>query len=72
VEESITLVKGLGLTPVLAYYTPIPHTPMWADAVKNARFDITAHPALTNNSLFPCVRSQQDLARISQLKKMVK
>ena len=71
VEGSITLVKGLGLTPVLAYYTPIPHTPMWADAVKNARFDITAHPALTNNSLFPCVRSQQDLARISQLKKMM-
>ena len=71
VEGSVTLVKGLGLTPVLAYYTPIPHTPMWADAVKNARFDITAHPAVTNNSLFPCVRSQQDLARISQLKKMM-
>ena len=34
VEGSITLVKGLGLTPVLAYYTPIPHTPMWTDAVK--------------------------------------
>lgn len=72
VEGSITLVKRLGLTPVLAYYTPIPHTPMWADAVKNARFDIAAHPVLTNNSLFPCVRSQQDLDRISQLKKMVK
>jgi len=72
VEGSINLVKRLGLTPVLAYYTPIPHTAMWADAVKNARFDITAHPALTNNSLFPCVRSQQDLERISQLKKMLK
>nr|WP_319396235.1 radical SAM protein [uncultured Desulfobacter sp.] len=72
VEGSINQVKHLGLTPVLAYYTPIPHTAMWADAVKNARFDITAHPALTNNSLFPCVRSQQDLDRISQLKKMLK
>lgn len=72
VEASVNLVKALGLTPVLAYYTPIPHTPMWADAVKNARFDITAHPALTNNSLFPCVPSQQDLDRISQLKKIVK
>lgn len=72
VEGSITLVKRLGLTPVPAYYTPIPHTPMWADAVKHARFDITAHPALTNNSLFPCVLSQKDLARISQLKKIVK
>jgi len=72
VEGSIMLVKGLGLTPVLAYYTPIPHTPMWADAVANARFDITAHPALTNNSLFPCVPSRQDRDRISQLKKMAK
>ena len=72
VEGSINLVKRLGLTPILAYYTPIPHTAMWADAVKNARFDITAHPALTNNSLFPCVRSQRDLERISQLKKMLK
>jgi len=72
VEGSINQVKRLGLTPVLAYYTPIPHTDMWADAVKNARFDIMAHPALTNNSLFPCVRSQQDLERISQLKKMLK
>ena len=72
VEGSINQVKRLELTPVLAYYTPIPHTAMWADAVKNARFDITAHPALTNNSLFPCVSSQQDLDRISQLKKMLK
>ena len=72
VEASVNLVKRLGLTPVLAYYTPIPHTSMWTDAVKNARLDITAHPALTNNSLFPCVRSQQDLDRISQLKKIVK
>ena len=72
VEASITLVKQLGLTPILAYYTPIPHTPMWADAVKHARFDIAAHPALTNNSLFPCVCSRHDLDRISQLKKMAK
>ena len=34
VEASINLVKRLGITPVLAYYTPIPHTPMWEDAVK--------------------------------------
>ncbi len=72
VQTSINLVKRLGITPVLAYYTPIPHTPMWEDALKNARIDITVHPALTNNSLFPCVRSQQDLDRISQLKKMLK
>ena len=72
VETSMNQVKRTGVLPVLAYYTPIPHTPMWEDAVKNARLDITAHPGLTNNSLFPCVRSETDLARISQLKKMQK
>ena len=72
VEISINLVKSTGILPVLAYYTPIPHTPMWEQAVKNARLDITAHPGLTNNSLFPCVRSQGDLERISELKKMQK
>lgn len=72
VHASITLVKSTGILPVLAYYTPIPHTRMWSEAVENARLDITAHPGLTNNSLFPCVNSQADLDRISQLKKMQK
>lgn len=72
VEASIHLVKETGILPVLAYYTPIPHTPMWETAVRNARLDIRAHPGLTNNSLFPCVRSSRDITRISQLKKMQK
>jgi radical SAM superfamily enzyme YgiQ (UPF0313 family) len=70
VAASMALVKKTGILPVLAYYTPIPHTPMWADAVKNARFDITKHPVFTNNTLFPCVISEQDRIRISQLKNM--
>ena len=72
VETSMDIVRQSGILPVLAYYTPIPHTPMWSDAVRHARLDITAHPGLTNNSLYPCVRSETDLARISQLKKMQK
>jgi radical SAM superfamily enzyme YgiQ (UPF0313 family) len=70
VAASMALVKKTGILPVLAYYTPIPHTPMWEDALKNARFDIDKHPVLTNNTLFPCVRSETDLNRISQLKNM--
>lgn len=70
VALSMEIVKTTGILPVLAYYTPIPHTPMWEDAVKNARFDITRHPVFTNNTLFPCVRSDKDLNRISQLKNM--
>lgn len=72
VEASMNLVKSTGILPVLAYYTPIPHTAMWPEAVKNARLDITAHPGLTNNSLFPCVSTREKMDRISQLKKMQK
>jgi radical SAM superfamily enzyme YgiQ (UPF0313 family) len=68
VAESMAFVRNAGILPVLAYYTPIPHTPMWETAVAGARFDLTRHPVFTNNSLFPCVRSEQDRLRISQLK----
>ncbi|HKL00966.1 MAG TPA: B12-binding domain-containing radical SAM protein [Desulfotignum sp.] len=67
VAASMAFVKKAGILPVLAYYSPIPHTPMWETAVSSARFDITRHPLLTNNSLFPCVRTQ-DIHRISRLK----
>ncbi len=68
VEESMKLVKKTGITPVLAYYTPIPHTPMWEKAVAAAKYDLLQHPVFTNNTLFPCVESTAELARISRLK----
>ncbi len=71
VEASMALVRKSGIVPVLAFYTPIPHTPLWESAVNSARFDITLHPVLTNNSLFPFVRSEADRRRISQLKNMM-
>lgn len=68
VAASMAFVRQAGILPVPAYFTPIPHTPMWDTAVAHARFDITRHPVFTNNSLFPCVRSGDDRRRISQLK----
>jgi len=69
-ESSMKFVKKTGILPVLAYYTPIPHTPMWDDAVRNSKFDLLEHPVFTNNTLFPCVSSNIDLNRISQLKNL--
>lgn len=68
VDASMSLVRAAGITPVLAYYTPIPHTAMWDDARASAKYDLSKHPVFTNNTLFPCVHSKADLARISQLK----
>ena len=70
VEISMCLVKQTGIQSVLAYYTPIPHTPMWESAVNNSKFDLLEHPVFTNNTLFPCVKSKVDLKHISQLKNL--
>ncbi len=71
VEYAMRLVITSGILPVLAYYTPIPHTPMWEDAVNKAKFDIVKHPVFTNNTLFPCVSTDTELKRISQLKNLL-
>lgn len=68
VETAVDFVKQQGILPVPAYYTPIPHTTMWEDAVQHAKFDLNQHPVFTNNTLFPCVHAKADLKRISQLK----
>ncbi|WP_245809276.1 B12-binding domain-containing radical SAM protein [Desulfamplus magnetovallimortis] len=70
VESSIKLVKQSGITPVLAYYTPIPHTPMWKEAVRNSRFDLEKDPLFTNNALMPCLKDESEMDKILQLKKM--
>lgn len=69
-EFSMHLVRQTGILPVLAYYTPIPHTPMWDTAMRYSKFDLMQDPVFTNNTLFPCVDSTLDLKRISQLKNL--
>jgi radical SAM superfamily enzyme YgiQ (UPF0313 family) len=70
VENSMRLVKQTGILPVLAYYTPIPHTPMWETAKAHSKFNLDQHPVFTNNTLFPCVSSHRDLKHISRLKNL--
>ncbi len=70
VEASIRFVRKKGIMPVLAYYSPIPHTRLWPKAVRHSRYDLTQHPVFTNNTLFPCVTEPIDLIGISQLKNL--
>ncbi len=71
VEASMRLVANTGILPVLAYFTPIPHTPIWERSVSVSKYDLVKHPVFTNNTLFPCVGSQPELDRISRLKNLV-
>ncbi len=70
VESSIRVVKESGITPILAYYTPIPRTKMWPQAVAASRYDLEADPIYTNNAILPCMPEEfswQTLSRLKQL-----
>ena len=54
VAASIAMVKECGITPVIAHYTPIPHTDLWPKAVASSRYDLEADPVFTNNAVMPC------------------
>jgi hypothetical protein len=72
VARSIMAVKEKGIQPVLAYYTPIPHTPMWETAKKHSRFDLEKNPVFTNNALLPCMEEDHAFETIHKLKALTK
>ncbi|MBA2882555.1 radical SAM superfamily enzyme YgiQ (UPF0313 family) [Desulfosalsimonas propionicica] len=55
VEASIDGVKAAGITPVIAWYSPILGTKMWDAACAASRYDLAADPLLTNNAVMPCL-----------------
>lgn len=72
VEYSIKTVLKSGVTPIPAYYTPIPHTLMWEDAVRVSRYNIKKNPVFTNNAVLPCCGESFSWDMISKIKKMCK
>jgi radical SAM superfamily enzyme YgiQ (UPF0313 family) len=72
VVESIRLVKKQGIQPILAYYTPIPHTQLWPEAVAASRYDLEADPVFSNNAIFPCQPESFSWERLSELKKITR
>jgi len=70
IENSINTVKENGVTPILAYYTPIPHTSMWKQAVASSRYDLESDPVFTNNAIFPCQDQAFSWETITYLKNL--
>jgi radical SAM superfamily enzyme YgiQ (UPF0313 family) len=69
-EASLRLVRENGVTPIPAFYTPIPHTPMWKNAMAASRYHLEKDPVLTNNAVWPCRKepfSWELLTRIKQI-----
>lgn len=69
-EASIRVVKAAGINPVMAHYTPIPHTRLWKAANKASRYDLEADPIFTNNAIFPCRREDFSWSQLSRLKQL--
>jgi hypothetical protein len=63
------MVKESGLTPVPAYYSPIPHTALWEKAVAASRYDLESDPIFTNNAIMPCQKEPFSWQNISNIKK---
>jgi len=70
VEDSIVVVKKAGVTPVIAHYTPIPHTAMWHEAVAASRYDLESDPIFTNNAIFPCRSETFSWEVLTRLKRL--
>jgi radical SAM superfamily enzyme YgiQ (UPF0313 family) len=70
VEQSIKTVSDSDITPVPAYYTPIPHTALWPKAVAASRYDIAADPIFTNNAIIPCSQEPFSWDMVNRLKEL--
>jgi radical SAM superfamily enzyme YgiQ (UPF0313 family) len=67
--ESIKTVKESGITPIPAYYSPIPHTALWKKAVLSSRYDLEKDPVFSNNAVFPCRKQEFSWKTVEALKK---
>jgi len=70
-KRSIDIVKQIGITPIAAYYTPIPHTALWPKAVAASRYDLESDPVLTNNAVIPCQKQPFKWETIGYLKELI-
>ncbi len=71
VVDTIQAVKSAGVLPIMAYYTPIPHTALWKEAVASSRYDLASDPIFTNNAILPCQKDTFSWETLARLKNLV-
>jgi len=72
ITATIQAVKLAGALPIMAHYSPIPHTALWPDAVASSRYDLDSDPIFTNNAIAPCQKEPFSWQALSYLKQMIK
>jgi radical SAM superfamily enzyme YgiQ (UPF0313 family) len=71
-KYSIDIVHGAGITPIPAYYTPIPGTRLWEAAKAASPYDLEADPLYSNNAILPCVPQGFSWDYLSRIKGWVR
>jgi radical SAM superfamily enzyme YgiQ (UPF0313 family) len=69
--DTIQTVKSAGVLPIMAYYTPIPHTALWEEALASSRYDLASDPIFTNNAIFPCQKGPFSWETLTRLKNLI-
>ncbi len=70
VETAIRTVRESGVTPIPAYYTPIPGTALWPRAKAASRYDLESDPVFTNNAILPCRKKPFSWETITRVKNL--
>jgi radical SAM superfamily enzyme YgiQ (UPF0313 family) len=70
VADTIKFVGGVGASPYLAEYSPLPHTPLWEKALSHSDYDLSSEPLFHNNTLLPCWDREQR-EKLPQLRRLV-
>jgi radical SAM superfamily enzyme YgiQ (UPF0313 family) len=71
VVDTIQAVKSAGAIPIMAYYTPIPQTALWEEAVASSRYDLASDPIFTNNAILPCQKKPFSWETLKRLKNLI-
>ena len=71
VTETVKFADKAGAMPYLAEYSPLPETPLWEPSLSCSRYDLKSDPLFHNNCLLSCW-SEEQLQKVSELKKLVK
>lgn len=68
--DSINFAKQFNVKIKLAEYSPIPHTKLWNEAVKTAKFDIENEPLYHNNKILPVSVPELTIDELNKIKKV--
>ena len=71
VVDTIMAVKSTDVPPIMAYYTPIPHTVLWDEALASSRYDLASDPIFTNNAILPCQKEAFSWQMLTRLKNLI-